>query len=380
MEMTAATAPPDPATAPGLLVQVRKTFYEKKEAAFCLDLSFAAPPGITILFGPSGSGKTTVLDCVAGLLTPEEGRIAADGRVFFDSAQGVHLPPAQRRVGYLFQDLALFPHLSVEANIRYGLARLERGERAARTGAILEAFRIAHLRARRPAELSGGERQRTALARALVTDPCVLLLDEPLSALDAGTKARILEDLRAWNAARRVPILYVTHSREEVFALGERVIALEQGRVAGSGTPMQVLEAPRREAMAQQSGFENIFAATVTALHEDLGTMTCRVEGSTVELEVPLARVRAGDQLRIAVRAGDILLSAAEPRGLSARNLLPGQVLQLRDADYGVLATVDCGAPFTVRLTRSAVHSLGLAAGSRVWLVMKTYSCHLLQS
>jgi molybdate transport system ATP-binding protein len=282
-------------------------------------------------------------------------------------------------VGYLFQDLALFPHLSLEKNVHYGLHRLAPAERATRADAVLEAFRIAHLRRRRPAELSGGERQRAALARALVTDPCVLLLDEPLSALDAGAKARILDDLRAWNAARRVPILYVTHSREEVFALGERVIALEEGRVAGTGTPMEVLEAPRREAMAHQSGFENVLAAAVTALHEDLGTMTCRVQGSATELEVPLGRVQPGATVRIAVRAGDILLAATQPQGLSARNVLPGRITALRPADYGVLAVVDCGAPFHVRLTPGAVRSLALAEGTQVWLVLKTYSCHLLQ-
>src|SRR5579862_1444689 len=186
---------------------------------FTLEVEFAAAPGFTILFGPSGAGKTTLLDCVAGLTTPDAGHIAVGDRVLFDSAQRIDIPVAKRRIGYVFQDLALFPHLTVERNVQYGLAHLAQSERASKTSAILEAFRIPHLARRYPREISGGESQRVALARTLVTDPSVLLLDEPLAALDAMAKARIIDDLRQWNQVHRIPILYVTHSREEVFAL-----------------------------------------------------------------------------------------------------------------------------------------------------------------
>ena len=216
---------------------------------FALDISIAVSPGISILFGPSGAGKSTVLDCVAGLVRPAAGRIAVGEETLFDSRAGVDIPPQARRIAYVFQTLALFPHMSAEENVAYGLDGLSRQERAARVEEILKAFRVEKLRTRKPPEVSGGERQRIALARSLVTQPRVLLLDEPLTGLDAELKAAIVDDLRAWNAARRIPILYVTHSREEVDALGERVIAIDHGRVISQGAPMDVLEAPDRKSV-----------------------------------------------------------------------------------------------------------------------------------
>ncbi len=195
------------------------------------------------------------------------------------------------------------------------LPPLDENEKRLRTDAILESFRIPQLRGRKPAEISGGERQRVALARALVTDPCVLLLDEPLAALDASTKSKIIDDLRAWNQAHRIPILYVTHSREEVFALGERVLVLENGRIIAQGTPHEVMTAPRQETVAQLAGFENIFDATVLAAHPDRGTMTCQIVGSSVELETPLVRAEVGSVLRVGIRAGDILLATVRRLG-----------------------------------------------------------------
>jgi molybdate transport system ATP-binding protein len=348
--------------------------------SFALEVSFTAGAGITMLFGPSGAGKTTLLECIAGLLRPDEGRVAVGERVLFDSARKVDVPVERRRVAYVFQTLALFPHMSVEANIAYGLDRRPAAERREAVSAILERFRIAHLGQRRPADISGGERQRAALARALVTDPGVLLLDEPLSALDVATKRAIIEDLRAWNEAHRIPVLYVTHSRPELFALGERVIALEEGRVVAEGAPQEVLNAPRVESLAQSAGFENIFEAEVAALHEELGTMTCRI-GSEVQLEAPLGHVRAGERVRIGVRAGDILLASSRPQGLSARNVLPGRLVSLARRDVMVIARVACGGEteMEVHLTPGAQRSLGLEPGREVWLVLKTYSCHPLR-
>ena len=349
---------------------------KRLNSAFALDVRFSAPPGITMLFGASGAGKTTLLDCAAGLLQPDSGRITVNGRVLFDSAGGVNVPVARRNVGYVFQTLALFPHLSAEANVAYGLARIEAEERRRRVNTVLESFRIETLRHRQPQEISGGERQRVALARALVTDPCLLLLDEPLSGLDATTKSRIVDDLRAWNQSHAIPILYVTHSREELFALGERVVALEQGRVLAEGAPRDVLEAPRRESLAQLAGFENIFDAVMLAAHPDQGTMTCRLGASSVQLEAPLGRDQPGERLRLAIRAGDILLATAPPQSLSARNVLPGKICSLERRDVMVIAQVDCGITMEVHLTPGAQHSLDLQVGKTVWLVLKTYSCH----
>jgi molybdate transport system ATP-binding protein len=345
---------------------------------FVLTVGFEISPGIAILFGPSGAGKTTLLDCIAGLTPPDTGKIAIGARVFFDAEKGANLPVQDRGVGYVFQDLALFPHLTAEQNVAYGLARLDGIERRRRKETILESFRISHLRRQKPGEISGGERQRVALARALVTDPCLLLLDEPLAALDGATKSTIIEDLRAWNQAHGIPILYVTHSREEVFALGERVLVLENGRVVAQGTPHEVMAAAHQETVAQLAGFENIWDATVIAAHEDRGTMTCQIAGSKVELETPLVRAETGSTLRVGIRAGDILLATVRPQGLSARNVIPGRVIALVQRDVIVTARVDCGVEMQVHLTLAARDSLALQPGREVWLIVKTHSCHLM--
>ncbi len=368
--------------AAGPVLQARFcTIVAVREREFVLDVEFTAAPGFTILFGASGAGKTTLLDCVAGLAKPDSGRIAVAGRVLFDAEQRTNLPVAKRRIGYVFQNLALFPHLTVEQNVQYGLAHLTHAERAARCSSILEAFRIAHLARRKAREISGGESQRTALARTLVTDPQVLLLDEPLAALDAATKRMIIDDLRAWNRAHRIPILYVTHSREEVFALGERVIVLDAGRIVAQGTPHDVIEAPRQETVAQLVGVENIFDAVVEAVHPARGTMICRVagEGGPLVLETPLVRGGVGSPMRVGIRAGDILLATSPPAGLSARNVIPGRISSLEQRDVIVSARVKCRVEMEVHLTLAARDSLQLVPGKEVWMVIKTHSCHLMQ-
>ncbi len=377
---------PTPAEAipanPTLRVRIRKTF-PAAEREFSLEVEFAAAPGFTILFGASGSGKTTLLDCMAGLATPDTGRIAVGERVLFDASARVEVPVAKRGMGYVLQDLALFPHLTVEQNVEFGLAHLPRPERKQRAAAMLQEFRIDHLRRQRPAHISGGERQRVALARALVTDPCVLLLDEPLAALDAATKAKILDDLRLWNQAHRIPILYVTHSREEVMALGESVLVIEHGNIIAQGTPHEVLRAPLQETVAQLAGFENIFDATVCLVHEDRGTITCRLPadkpGTYVLLETPFIRAELGSRVRVGIRAGDILLATVKPEGLSARNVIAGRMVSVERRDMMISARVNCGVEMAVYLTLAARDALQLGAGREVWLVIKTHSCHLMQ-
>lgn len=375
--------PVEPDSQPFLAVRVRG----RLSRDFSLEMDFSAPPGINILFGASGSGKTTVLNYVAGLATPDEGRISLGADIFFDSAAGIHVSAHSRRIGYVFQDLALFPHLTVAGNLGYGLAAIPHAERARRIDAILDSFRISHLRRERPGNISGGERQRVAIGRALVTDPCALLLDEPLTALDRPTRSRLIQDLRAWNQSHSVPILYVTHSREEVFALGERVTVLDQGRIAAQGSPYEVLRAPRQELTAELAGVQNIFDAIVIALHEPEGSMTCECGAANGEapspgprIEVPLTRgARPGSAVRIGIHAGDILLATSVPANISARNIIPGRIESLTQQDVAVVAIVNCGLNFEVHITPAAQHSLGLAPGVRVWLVIKTYSCHLLQ-
>jgi len=347
---------------------------------FSLEAAFDAPAGFTMLLGTSGCGKTTLLNCIAGLLAPDSGRIALGSRPLFDSASRVNVPVAERHLGYLFQNLALFPHLTIEQNIHYGIAKLPAAERRERTSALLESFRIAHLLKSKPNRISGGERQRAALARSLVTDPSFLLLDEPLSALDQATKATIIDDLRAWNATHRIPILYVTHSPEEAFALGEHVVVLDAGRVVASGMPQDVLRAPRQETIAQIVGFENVFDAVVASLDEREGTMLCRLGLGGRELEVPLSRTDVGARVRIAIRAGDIIIAAERPSGLSARNSFTGRIISIRQEGVTVIVTVESGVEFEVHITPAACQELHLETGKRIWLVIKTYSCNLVES
>ena len=370
------------ATSEALHVVLRKATASGEPGSdeFSLDVAFVAAPGFTVLFGTSGAGKTTILDCIAGLLTPDSGTVSVGGVDLFDAERRIEVPTRHRRLGYLFQTVALFPHLTAKQNIEYGLNSLPSQERTTRINEVAESFGISAILNRRPSHISGGERQRVALARALVTRPRALLLDEPMTALDRVTKSRILDDLRRWNAAHAVPILYVTHEREEVYALGDRVVLLESGRVVADGTPHEVMSRPQYESVAQLAGFENIFDCTVLELHPEQGTMTCAVRNSKLTLETPLTRVEAGQSVKVGIRAGDILVASGQPAGLSARNVIRGRITSLRQQDVTVIAEVDCGgATFLVYLTLGARESLSLEPGLRIWLVLKTYSCHVLQ-
>ncbi len=362
-----------------LSARIRKARRNIGAPSFVLDVSLEVPPGITILFGPSGAGKSTLLDCIAGLTRPDEGQITAGGDVLFDSSRGIHLSAQKRRIAYVFQTLALFPHLTAEENVAYGLGQFQPEQRQELVGEILTAFRVEKLRKQKPGEISGGEKQRVALARSLVTEPRVLLLDEPLTGLDAELKAAIVDDLRAWNIAKRIPVLYVTHSREEVDALGERVLAMESGHIVSAGAPMEVLDAPRRRNLAQAAGFENVLGGTVLDLREPDGVMRVRLEESECEIEVPLGFAVAGDRVKVAIRAGDILLAVERPIGLSARNVMEGRIASMEQRGTMVIARVDCGVRFVVHVTPGAVRALGLAADRRVWLVLKTHSCHVVE-
>ncbi len=358
---------------------LRAMLQARLPGGFTLDVDVSADVGTTILFGASGSGKTTVLRAIAGLVPSVSGRVTVGESVLFDSAKGINLPVHRRRVGYVGQNLALFPHLTVEQNIGYGLDALDTTARETRVMQLLDAFKIPHLRERRPDQVSGGEQQRVALARCLVTTPQVLLLDEPLSALDHGTQSLILEDLRAWLRHHPTPILYVTHSHREAFELGRQMLVIDHGRIEARGTPHEVLDAPARFGVANIAGFENVFSAHVTAVDASQGTMGCRIGAQTV-VEVPFSGSGVGDLIHVAVRAGDVLVATERPRNLSARNILEGEVVALEQRGPTVIATITAGVTLDVHLTPGACQALQLAAGSRVWVVIKTYSWRALTS
>jgi len=364
---------------PILSVKLRKQFPNSGADSFQLDFAADFSPGFTALFGPSGAGKSTLLDCIAGLLPADSALITLGDETLTDTASNLFIPPQRRRIAYVFQSLALFPHLTVGENISYGLFGLPISQMQPQVESILDSFQISPLRHRKPRELSGGEKQRVALARSLVTQPRLLLLDEPLTGLDSALRRSILEDLRAWNTAHPIPVIYVTHNREELDAIGERVITMAAGKLAESGSPSDVLDAPRSVALAQSAGFENLLPARVWEHHPADGVTVVQIPGAHCQLEIPLAGAAPGELIQIAIRAGDILLAGEEPRSLSARNILPGVIQSLETRGSIISAQVQAGTDFTVHVTPGAVRSLYLAPGKKVWLVVKTHSCHLVR-
>jgi molybdate transport system ATP-binding protein len=364
-----------------LSVSIRKVFPSTANTSmpFSLDVSAEFPKGVTVLFGPSGSGKSTVLDCIAGLQRPDAGSIRLGATILFDGAAGKSLRPAERKIAYVFQTLALFPHLTVEENVAYGLHALPHAEQAARVESGLRSFRVEGLRGRKPSQISGGEKQRVALARSLVTQPRALLLDEPLTGLDAGLKSAIMDDLREWNQANGIPIVYVTHTQEEVLSLGERVVGLEAGRVAQTGTPREILGAPRTRLLADAAGYENFLEAVIVERRAEVGVMRVALGGGRMEFEVPFAESIVGDRVGVAIRAGDILVANEEPRGLSARNVLSGRVVSMEARGYVVELKIEAGVQMVAHVTPGAARALGLEKGTKIWMVIKTHSCHLVK-
>lgn len=236
---------------------------------FALDVAWTAGDGVAVLFGPSGAGKTLTLQCLAGLLRPDAGRIVVDGRVLFDAAAGIDLPPQARRVGYVFQGYALFPHLSVADNVGFGLRHAPRAQRAAKTAAVLERLGLTALADRLPRELSGGQRQRVALGRALAIDPALLLLDEPLSALDAPLRRALRDELRALLATLGTAAVVVTHDFTEAYRLADRIVVYDAGRVVQSAPRSELLWQPASESVARIMGIRNVLHGTVVKATPD---------------------------------------------------------------------------------------------------------------
>ncbi|WP_248342340.1 ABC transporter ATP-binding protein [Anaeromyxobacter paludicola] len=329
----------------------------------------AAPEGVTVLFGPSGAGKSTVLRCVAGLEAPDVGVIRFDEETWFDRAHGVDVPPQARRVGYVFQDAALFPHLTVEENVRYG-ARA-RGAPPGAAGEALERLGLALLSHRRPAELSGGERQRVSLARALASRPRLLLLDEPLSALDAPTREALRATLRDLLAAVGLPALLVTHDRIEALALGDRLAVLAKGRIRQCGPVAEVFARPADLEVAAVVGTENVLPAEVAG-----------EEGGLVHLRVGPAELSAvgpapGRRCFACFRAEDVLLEAPGGSPTSARNRLAATVRALAPEGPLSRVTLDCGFPLVALVTRRSVEELELAPGRPVLALLKAPAVRL---
>lgn len=341
-------------------------------AGFALDLAFEAPPGVTALFGRSGSGKTTVVNAVAGLLRPQEGRITLGGAVLCDTGAGVFLPPHRRRIGYVFQDARLFPHLTVRQNLLYGRFFAPKGE-GPDLAAITDLLGLGTLLNRRPGTLSGGEKSRVALGRAILSRPRMLLMDEPLAALDEARKAEILPYLERLRDHLGLPILYVSHSAAEVARLATTVVLVEAGRVTATG-PVDQIFADTATAPAlglREAGA--VIVARVAAQEEDGLT---RLETPAGPLFLPRVAAATGSEVRLRILAQDVMLALDRPTGISALNLLPVQVREIRMGEGpGALVRLEAGgSAMLARVTRRSVTALGLRPGLAVWAVLKAVS------
>ncbi|MCU4653236.1 molybdenum ABC transporter ATP-binding protein [Roseibacterium sp. SDUM158016] len=350
-----------------LQVSVRHAF-----EGFTLDASFEAPPGVTVLFGRSGSGKTTIVNAVAGLLMPDEGRIAAGDWVLLDTAKGVRLPPHRRRLGYIFQEGRLFPHLTVAQNLAYGARFAPKDAPREDRGRIVDLLGIGALLDRRPGALSGGEKARVAIGRALLSAPKLILADEPLASLDEARKAEILPYFERLRDEVAVPILYVSHSASEVARLATTVVALEAGRVTGQGPAAEVLGDPGvLPAGAREAGA--LLTARVVRHHEDGLT---ELDAGGAPLFLPRVGQAPGASLRLRIAAHDVIVSRGRPEGLSALNILAGHVQEIRPGGGpGVIVAIDTPAGRVLaRITRRSAEALGLAPGAAVHAVVKTVS------
>jgi molybdate transport system ATP-binding protein len=348
-----------------LSVAVRHSF-----GGFTLDATFEAPRGITVLFGRSGSGKTTIANAVAGLLKPDAGRIAVDGRVLLDTARGVFLPPSRRRVGYVFQEGRLFPHLTVRQNLGYGRWFAPKDATREEMVRVVEMLGIGHLLDRRPGALSGGEKSRVALGRALLAAPELILADEPLAALDEARKAEILPYFERLRDETAIPILYVSHAASEVARLATTVVAVQDGRIVGQGPAAEVLGDPGITPLGPREAGA-VIETRVVAHHQDGLT---ELDAGGERLFLPRIGKPVGAGVRVRIAAHDVILSRARPEGLSALNILAGTVREVRAGEGpGALVSVDTAAGRVLaRITRRSVAALELAPGARVHAIVKT--------
>jgi molybdate transport system ATP-binding protein len=338
-----------------------------------LDLAFPIQPaGVTVLFGPSGSGKSSMLRALAGLERPAAGTIRFGGDLWVDSAAGAWVTPQARRVGYMFQDYALFPTYTVAGNIAYGLGALTASEREERVRETVRLLHLDGLEARKPGELSGGQQQRVALARAIATRPRLLLLDEPLSALDAPTRVQLRTELRRLLRELAVPSVVVTHDWEEALALGDRIAIVREGRVIQTGTPESVFNAPKDVEVAKIVGMETVVPGRCLGIKDGMA----EVEAGGRVLRA-LVQQDPGPDVFACIRAEDVIIERADAAATSARNHLAGTIRSATPMGALVCLEVDCGFRLTAIVTRMAADDLSLQVGTPVIAAVKAGAVHL---
>ncbi len=341
-------------------------------SGFNLDVRLKAPAGLTALFGRSGAGKTTIINAVSGLLTPQSGQITLNNHTLLNTSQQIAIPPHKRRIGYIFQDARLFPHLTINQNLLYGrwFARTKTAD--AETSRIIDMLGLGPLLSRRPGTLSGGEKQRVAIGRALIMRPDMILADEPLAALDEQRKSEILPYFERLRDEGDIPILYVSHSMAEVARLATTLVMLDAGKITQQGPTQDVLADP----MYIPAGIRSVGAilqARVLAHHPD-GLTELNANGA--HLFVPKLTLEKSQEIRLRIAAQDVLISLSEPKGISALNVLPGRVEGIRSGEGpGAIVTLQTKAGIILaRITQRSVKTLSLEVGTQCYAIVKTVS------
>jgi molybdate transport system ATP-binding protein len=355
-----------------LSVQLRK-----RRGDFTLDVSFGAPmPGITALFGRSGCGKSTLVSLLAGLIEPESGRVDVGGEVLYDSARHISVAAHQRRIGVVFQEARLFPHLDVRGNLEYAAKRVRHvASKSISFDDVVALLGLAPLIARRPHDLSGGEKQRVALARALLAQPRLLLLDEPLASLDIARREEVMPYLEKLRDQFALPIVYVSHQFDEVLRLASRVVLLADGRVVADGDLASVSRRAEMRAIVGPDAVGAVVSGTIESTDEASGLARVRVGDALVSVE--LENVAQGRRIQMQVLARDVILATEEPRGISVRNVVPARVVSVTpDVGRAVLVEIDIGRTATLlaRITERASAELSLGPGTPVWALIKAVS------
>ncbi len=329
---------------------------------------------VTALFGPSGCGKTTVLRCLAGLERPNDGVIEFDGRPWFRSTPPLSLSPQQRDIGFLFQDYALFPHLTVAQNIGFGLQGDGDSNRHGRVDQMLELFELSGLEPRYPHQISGGQQQRVALARVLARQPKLLLLDEPLSALDATLREQLRRELRRLLAEFGIPVVVVTHDRTEAIALADQVAVMESGRIRQIGSMQEVFTRPSDLTVARIVGVETVVSGDIVSIEEGLATV--QIGGVKLLAVAPSGSARS---VHVCIKGEDVALQKGPPGESSVRNHLTATITSITPEGPLVRVSLDCGFDLTALVTRPASEELHLQVGDRITAMLKAPAIHLIQ-
>jgi molybdate transport system ATP-binding protein len=340
--------------------------------SFSLEASLRLHEPITGVFGPSGSGKSTLLHVIAGLINPQVGKIKLGETLLYDTEKKINLPPHKRRIGYVFQDGQLFPHLSVKNNLLYGYCLVPRNQRRFKLDQIVNLLEIQSLLSRYPRNLSGGEKQRVALGRALLTSPRLLLLDEPLASLDEGLKGQILPFLKRIAMETHIPMIYVSHAIGEILQLTDQMVVIKSGRILGQGSFLKVMKDEKILDLAKLSGLENVMTVEVVGHARELGLTVAKLNHQILNL--PFSSIPEGEKTFVSVRPEDIALAIQPVTGTSIQNQLEGEILGMTSVGNRILVEIDIGVVLLAELTIKAFHDLNLKEGMPVYCLIKTHA------